>query len=775
MTTDQQAALDHARTLADAGVPIFCAYPDTNSELGFRLPKNWQKTTPKASYVDAWKPGMALCAVMGYGLDLVDLDPRNGGNAAQLNGCMPTVYAVAATPSDGWHGFVASLGVRSRDGVLPGIDIKAGVDGEGHGFAFLAPTERASKVTGEIVPYRWERPPEVHALQRMAGDQSGEKLAALVNAAHGSKRSSFTPPDQDDKHTGPIPDGKRHSALVSYAGRLRRLGLSRAEAEPVFRRRWEDCEQPPKARFPVTWDEAVEKLDDVYGRYESGTNQPQDGDWPELVPLGQTYPPPLPVDACGPILAPLIEQITTELQVPSDLVVNMAFSVIAAAAQGRYRVRVNPDWTEVLSLSSTSVANSGERKSPILSILTEPLIRLERELREADSHNSAWRAEQIKLQQARVEEARKEARRNKNKEWDLQAEIEELSALTPIQLPRLFADDATPEAILRLLAEQDGSIAVLSAEPGFFATLAGRYSNQVANLDGALKATSGEAVRVDRKGAEPLMVDRPCLTVGICIQPGLLEQLGRKPELRYSGFLARFLYVYPKPTVGSRVVSLLSTTHISQSINSSSSFSYIETLVRHSHTLKWLTQSTELVELNLVTQSTELLGQFQAELEPRLDPNTGDLATIADWGAKLPGTAVRIATALTLLADPRATTIEPDVMADAIRLAKAYIPHCKIVLDTIRGNRDDLAELRDVQRAVLSLGKRIFTLRDVHRKIQKTSWVREAHKPADAIADELTTLEELGHVRLIPEPDEKRSGRPPSPRYEINPAHLEET
>ena len=54
---------------------------------------------------------------------------------------MPTVYGVAASPSNGWHGFVQSMGVRSHDNVLPGIDVKAGdPDGQGRGFVFLAPT-----------------------------------------------------------------------------------------------------------------------------------------------------------------------------------------------------------------------------------------------------------------------------------------------------------------------------------------------------------------------------------------------------------------------------------------------------------------------------------------------------------------------------------------------------------------------------------------------------------------------------------------------------------
>ena len=40
-------------------------------------------------------------------------------------------------------------------------------------------------------------------------------------------------------------------------------------------------------------------------------------------------------------------------------------------------------------------------------------------------------------------------------------------------MPRLVADDITPEAAASLLAEQGGRLAVLSAEGGIFTTLAG--------------------------------------------------------------------------------------------------------------------------------------------------------------------------------------------------------------------------------------------------------------------------------------------------------------
>src|SRR5688500_11093914 len=104
------AALSIARDLAAAGIPIFVATPNPEKKSGWDLPTNWEQTRPDPAVVDLWRPGMALCAVMGSGLDLIDVDPRNGGNLAMMNGSRPTHYAIAATPSGGIHAFIASTG-----------------------------------------------------------------------------------------------------------------------------------------------------------------------------------------------------------------------------------------------------------------------------------------------------------------------------------------------------------------------------------------------------------------------------------------------------------------------------------------------------------------------------------------------------------------------------------------------------------------------------------------------------------------------------------------
>lgn len=180
LTREQFDALDIARGLARAGIPVFVAYP-SDSGTGFTPPPAWEQTIADPTVVETWRPGLALCAVMGCGLDLIDVDPRNGGDAATMNGSTPISYGIAATPSGGLHSFIRSTGAGSRDKVWTGIDVKSGMlDGSSRGFAFIAPTVRKSKSTGEPTPYTWVQAPDLARLAASANDTSGEALAARI-------------------------------------------------------------------------------------------------------------------------------------------------------------------------------------------------------------------------------------------------------------------------------------------------------------------------------------------------------------------------------------------------------------------------------------------------------------------------------------------------------------------------------------------------------------------------------------------------------------------
>ena len=190
---DYTESLSVARELIEAGIPVFVAKPATDSDgrwdpagghngTGYWLPNGWQKTEPDLRVLDDYRPGDALCMVCGHKVDGVDTDPRNGGDesraALEADGAMPRIYGKADTPSGGTHELVATMGIRSRDKVRPGLDLKAGApDGAGRGFLFIAPTRKRSKVDGAIGEYRWRERPDLAALAAEGPeDRSGEAV-----------------------------------------------------------------------------------------------------------------------------------------------------------------------------------------------------------------------------------------------------------------------------------------------------------------------------------------------------------------------------------------------------------------------------------------------------------------------------------------------------------------------------------------------------------------------------------------------------------------------
>lgn len=202
ITPEQQRALAIARELAALGMPLFVAPPDPThwSGTGYALPVAWQRSPADPQVVDTWQPGWALCAVTGVVLDLIDIDPRSGG--ALPEEYAPETVGAQRTPSGGEHYFVAPLRVASRDGVLPGVDVKAGLpDGSGRGFAFIAPTVRMSKVTGQPTEYSWDyytnqgylTSKTRQAWANRATDEGARALRAHIEALRAARPANSTP------------------------------------------------------------------------------------------------------------------------------------------------------------------------------------------------------------------------------------------------------------------------------------------------------------------------------------------------------------------------------------------------------------------------------------------------------------------------------------------------------------------------------------------------------------------------------------------------------
>jgi hypothetical protein len=205
LSPDQAEAIQIAHDLVDLGVPIFSAYADT-LKGDFLYPEDWQSKRPAHAAVERWRPGMALAMVTGVVHDVIDVDPRNGGDEgwAELEaaGAVPLIWGEAATPSAGRHLLVARTHIRKTK-PAKGIDLQAGDDrGEGRGFVFIAPTVRVSKHgpnEGQPVAYRWVSAPVAPV---DGPDEGMANLLAHVELAKKPRRpatraAKATAPDDD--------------------------------------------------------------------------------------------------------------------------------------------------------------------------------------------------------------------------------------------------------------------------------------------------------------------------------------------------------------------------------------------------------------------------------------------------------------------------------------------------------------------------------------------------------------------------------------------------
>jgi hypothetical protein len=488
--------------------------------------------------------------------------------------------------------------------------------------------------------------------------------------------------------------------------------------------------------------------------------------WEPPIPLGAVGTlPALPVDVLPGWLGDHVAAVATATQTPPDLAGMLALAVLATVAAGAVEVQPRPGWREPLCLFMAVGMEAGARKSGVFTAMTRPLADFERQQataglpaitetatlrRIADQAAAYAETAASKAPPDQAEERRAEAI----------ARAAEAATLVVPPVPRWLVDDATPEALAGLLATY-GRIALLSPEGDVFDQMAGRY-NQTAgpNLGVYLKGHAGDLLKVDRRGRPPEYVERPCLTIGLAVQPEVLRGLADRPGFGGRGLLARFLYSLPASLVGRRQPGAPP----------------VPPAVANRYALELHALAASLTTpgggdgptlLTLDQEAAELLLVFERDLEPRLAAGSGDLAHLAGWAAKLAGATCRLAGLLHLaghLRDGWARPITPDTFAGAARLADYLIEHARAVFDLMGADPrvDDARWLLDW---ISRTGRTQFSRRDAH-----AAAARGRFRKAADLEPALTLLEEHGWLRRVdadrPGP---KGGRPPSPRFLVNP------
>ncbi|MEU8297644.1 YfjI family protein [Micromonospora sp. NPDC048909] len=457
----------------------------------------------------------------------------------------------------------------------------------------------------------------------------------------------------------------------------------------------------------------------------------------------------------------MVDATAEAYQVPRDLVLLMVLAILATSVGGRRRVRVAADWTETLSIYATAAVPSGERKSPVMSVLSAPLIEVERNLAANAAPDVTRQRALLGLRAAAVEKIKRKGDTSAAGIAEMEDAVRDLDQTMVPVIPRLLADDSTVEAMARLMAEQDGRLGVLSAEGGLFSTLAGRYSSGIPNLDLVLKAWSGDPVRVDRVSREAINLPEPVLSMGLAIQPAIVASLAEGRHFRGSGLLARFLYALPDSLVGSRRVA-------PQPLPEPIFRAYRASVAKLTEDI-FTTGDITVIKLN--EPARDALNKFRTEPEPRLHPDHGDLAAIADWANKLPGQLVRIAALFSLFDDSAADSVDEPIMGEVIELADYFIAHARVAFDLMTGRRSPLEPARAVLWWITKKKLSTFTVRQAWRELSGQEWAVNTDAIREAIAD----LDDLGWVRPAATPERRGPGRPSEP-YEVHPLalHLKE-
>lgn len=495
----------------------------------------------------------------------------------------------------------------------------------------------------------------------------------------------------------------------------------------------------------------------------SAERHPAEDPWPDPVPLRSAPPPPtFPVEALPDWLRDFVTAEAHATQTPEELAGLLALATLAAAVQERVDVEIRPGWCEGTNLYVVVAMESGSRKSAVFGDMTRPTMQVETALQNETRPAIGAALEKRKA----LEQAAERARREAAKEEDPNAVErggEEAARYTRRSeevdvpaLPRITADDATPEATVSLLAEQ-GSIAVLSSEGGVFDLMAGRYSEgKLPNLDAFLKGHAGDSIRVDRKGRPPEHVPRPRLTLGLTVQPKVLRQIQDRPGFRGRGLLARFLYALPASMVGRR----------------ESNPDPVPEQVRETYTQRVEALARSLEEgLTLVfsREADEAMQEFQDAIEPQLGPG-GDLHHMADWGSKLAGATARIA-ALLHVAE-RFTTgvtrpISAEIFSQARKIAEFLIAHALAVFEMMAdADNETLAAAEKVLRWIKGKQLTEFSHQECWQAVKGGRI-----KNIDDLDPVLELLKDLSYIRPREAPPSRpsRPGRPPRPTYEVNP------
>lgn len=474
--------------------------------------------------------------------------------------------------------------------------------------------------------------------------------------------------------------------------------------------------------------------------------------WETPLPLRQaSSPPDFPCDALPLWLGRFVAAESEATQTPAGLAGGLALAACAAAVAKKFEIQARPGWFEPVNIYVAGVLPPGSRKSQVFKDVIKPLLEFEHAEVEASRAAVAQDESEYRRLKKRLDGLESGFASAKNKEAADRLKLEademarELAQKEVIKLPRYIAQDVTPEAVARMMADSNGRLAAFSAEGELLEIMAGRYSN-APNIEIFLKGHAGDMVRVDRQSKESksIYIKRPALTLGLCFQPSMLTDLARVKGFTGRGLLARFLWVVPDSNIGRR-----KTKPAAVPLSISSDYSAgIEKLCQIS---LGEDEDGQACVLTLDSGAAQMLDALMEQVEKALG-DSEQMGAYPEWGAKFVGAVVRIAGILHVAKEPGAlsTALEPisrETFLQAVQIGDFFHEHAKIafglmgtdaavgdaeyILRWLKGREVSRIQKKEVFRSLRGRFRKAADMDEPLKLLMEFGWLREVKEPAE--------------------------------------------
>ena len=527
---------------------------------------------------------------------------------------------------------------------------------------------------------------------------------------------------------------------------------------------------------------------------EEVTGNPVPHSWPEHP--GHIFtdkPPSLPLNKFPEAIQGMVASRAKTLRVPVDSLCALSLASLSASSAGKavVEVGIGMGWKESLSIFTVVVAPSGEYKSVVFGPMKKPIQQWQDEKLAEAQKKHRTESVQVTIRKKALDSAIITASKTV-KQIDLdKAEVaDDNLRKAENQLPEfplLLKQNATKEGLIHDCAIYQGRGAFFAPEGGPLKIIAGQFNEGMADCEVYNLGWSGEGMTETRKTREGLTVPALWLTMAVMCQPGVIERLRNKADLRAEGFFARIQWIWPKELVGWR-----QDLRKVDALNQDAIDRYERMLLSLLLEEPLRDEEGELLQKvhTLNEEALEALYQFMADIEPMKRPG-GILYPINDWAGKFHGQVLRDAVHycradrvdkwLQELIENKQFSPATDEVPPAHECPVLYNPIEKEWIETAieigwvkqahsayayeQMERNQISSDKDyLIHRIRSLpeGSTLTALNDACKGRASLDGIKDVNRV-------FYELVEGGNVREIPAPRTGKAGRPKSPTIELHP------